>query len=257
DLVARLGKSRAIGRDIRVFQETTSTNDVVEKLARDGVPEGAVVYAEAQSRGRGRLGRSWASPRGKGLWFSVLLRPALRPQAATRLTICSVLSLARAIQMHTGLAPEIKWPNDLLIRGRKVAGILTELSAELDRIIHVILGIGVNVNQAAADFPAELRKTATSLRIETHRPVSRPGLAALILRELDQDYGRVCAGHFDLVAEEWMDRCTTLGKDVVIRQGARQIRGCAESLDDAGALLVRTDHGRLEPVIGGDLTLEK
>ena len=146
DLISRLGKTKVIGRDIRVFQETTSTNDVIEKLARDGVKEGVVVFAESQTRGRGRLGRKWMSPARRGLWFSVLLRPDLRPQEATRLTVASATALRRAIESQTGLKPEIKWPNDILLYGKKVAGILTELSAELDHIKYVVLGIGVDVN---------------------------------------------------------------------------------------------------------------
>ena len=164
DLISRLGKTKVIGRDIRVFQETTSTNDVIEKLARDGVKEGVVVFAESQTRGRGRLGRKWMSPAKRGLWFSVLLRPDLRPQEATRLTVASATALRRAIASQTGLKPEIKWPNDILIQGKKVAGILTELSAELDHVKYVILGIGVDVNLSPGDFPAELRKVATSLK---------------------------------------------------------------------------------------------
>src|SRR5205085_4926823 len=121
DLLSLVNGSRVIGRDIRVFEETTSTNDVVERLARDGVREGVVVFAESQTRGRGRLGRKWLSPVRKGLWFSVLLRPDLLPQAATQLMVAASTSLARAIRQQTGLAAEIKWPNDILIRGRKVA----------------------------------------------------------------------------------------------------------------------------------------
>src|SRR5207249_5959902 len=132
------------------------------KLARDGVKEGPVVFAESQTKGRGRLGRRWVSPARKGLWFSVLLRPELRPQEATQLTVASATALRRAIQSQTGLEPEIKWPNDILVHGKKVAGILTEMSAELDRVKHVILGIGVDVNLNANEFPADLRKLATS-----------------------------------------------------------------------------------------------
>src|SRR5664280_1007710 len=138
DLLARLGKTKVIGRDIRVFEQTTSTNDVIEKLARDGVKEGAVVFAETQTRGRGRLGRKWISPERKGLWFSVLLRPDLRPQETTRLNVASATALRRAIESQTGLKPEIKWPNDILIHGKKVAGILTELSGELDHVKYLV-----------------------------------------------------------------------------------------------------------------------
>jgi BirA family biotin operon repressor/biotin-[acetyl-CoA-carboxylase] ligase len=257
DLIARLGKTKVIGRDIRVFEQTTSTNDVIEKLARDGVKEGVVVFAESQTKGRGRLGRKWMSPQRKGLWFSVLLRPDLRPQEATQLTVASATALRRAIQSETGLKPEIKWPNDILIRGKKVAGILTELSAELDHVKHIILGIGVDVNLSAGEFPSELRKLATSLKIESGKTISRADLATEILRELDCDYARICAGKFEAVADEWEELCTTIGQNVAIQIGERRIRGRAESLDDDGALLLRTEHGRLERIIGGDVTLEK
>lgn len=257
DLSARLGETKVVGRDIRVFEETTSTNDVVEKLARDGVKEGAVVFAESQTKGRGRLGRKWMSPTRKGLWFSVLLRPVLRPQETTQLTVASATALRRAIKTATGLPAEIKWPNDLLIGGKKVAGILTELSAELDRVRHVILGIGVDVNQKANEFPVELRKTATSLKIEAGGEISRAELATEILRELDRDYARICTGKFPRVADEWEAGCATIGKKVSVQMGVRLVRGCAEALDDDGALLVRTEHGHLERIIGGDVTLDK
>jgi BirA family biotin operon repressor/biotin-[acetyl-CoA-carboxylase] ligase len=257
DLLARLGKTKVIGRDIRVFEQTTSTNDVIEKLARDGVKEGVVVFAESQTRGRGRLGRKWISPSHKGLWFSILLRPDLRPQETTQLTVASATALHRAIESEIGLKPEIKWPNDILICGKKVAGILTELSAELDKIRYVILGIGIDVNQDANEFPAELKKIATSLKIEAGETISRAELATAILRELDKDYSRICGGKFPEVADEWEENCSTIGKNVTVQIGGRKIRGCAESLDDDGTLLVRTEHGHLERIIGGDVTLEK
>ena len=260
DLLARLDvlpSPQIIGRDIRVFKETTSTNDVIEKLARDGVKEGVVVFAESQTRGRGRLGRQWVSPANKGLWFSILLRPNLSPQETTQLTVASATALRRAIITKTGLLPEIKWPNDILIGGKKVAGILTELSAELDRVKYITLGIGVDVNVELAELPPEVRKLATSLKIEAGAHIFRVELAVEILRELDRDYARICAGKFPGVADEWEAVCTTIGKNVTVQMGDRRISGCAESLDDDGALLVRTQYGHLERVSGGDVTLEK
>lgn len=255
DLRSRLGKPAIIGRDIQVFQETTSTNDIADRLARDGVKEGVVVFAESQSKGRGRLGRRWASPSRKGLWLSVLLRPQLRPQQATQLTVATATALRRAIQANTGLNPSIKWPNDILLAGKKTAGILTELNAELDRINYVVLGIGIDVNCTVSDFPVELRQAATSLKIELGRSVSRADLAVQILRELDQDYQRLSQGAFASVADEWAAHCSTLGTEVCIRTGERQIRGRAEALSDEGALLLRTDHGHLERIVGGDVML--
>jgi BirA family biotin operon repressor/biotin-[acetyl-CoA-carboxylase] ligase len=257
DLLAGLGKTSVIGRDIQVFEETTSTNDVMEKLARDGVKEGAVVFAESQTKGRGRLGRKWVSPARKGLWFSILLRPAMRPATVTQLTIAAAVALFRAIRTQTGVAPEIKWPNDLLMHGKKIVGILTELSAELDKVKYVILGIGINANHVVTDFPPELRKIATSLRIETGQRLNRADLAIKILQEFDRDYERIRAGGFEAIADEWEEHCATLGQNVVIHAGDRAIRGAAESLDTDGALLLRTQHGGLERIIGGDVTIEK
>ncbi len=257
DLLSRLGKTKIIGRDIQVFEETTSTNDVVEKMARDGVREGVVVFAESQTKGRGRLGRKWISPAKKGLWFSVLLRPNLRPPEATKLTVAAATGVRRAIEAFTGLKPRIKWPNDILFQGRKAAGILVEMSAELDRVKYIILGIGVDVNLAASEFPSDLRQIATSLRAEGGKAVSRPDLAVAILRELEHDYLRVTTGQFASVADEWEKHGVTIGNEVVIHTGDRQIRGRAESLDEDGALLLRTVHGHLERIVGGDVTLEK
>jgi BirA family biotin operon repressor/biotin-[acetyl-CoA-carboxylase] ligase len=153
DLLARLGPGKLIGRDIQVFQVTASTNDVVEKMARDSVREGIVVFAESQTRGRGRLGRQWISPSGKGLWFSVLPRPQLPPAAATQLTVVSAVAVARGIERHTGLKPEIKWPNDIVFGTRKVAGILLELGAELadDDVV-------LTVDDDGPGVPEELRQ---------------------------------------------------------------------------------------------------
>jgi BirA family biotin operon repressor/biotin-[acetyl-CoA-carboxylase] ligase len=257
DLLSRLGKTRVIGRDIRIFERTTSTNDIMARLAGDGVKEGAVVFAESQSRGRGRLGRHWISPPRKGLWFSILLRPNLAPQSATQLTVAAATALARALAQQTGLAPEIKWPNDILIGGKKVAGILTELTAELDHVKEVVLGIGVNVNLELSELPRDLRGLATSLRIESGQVVDRAELAVAILREMDGDYDRIRRGQFESVAAEWQQRCGTLGRQVSIHVGERVIRGRAEALDGQGALLLRTQHGHLERIIGGDVTMEK
>ena len=159
------------------------------------------------------------------------------------------------IRAQTELRPEIKWPNDVLIGGKKVAGILTELSAELDTIKYVVLGVGVDVNQSEADFPEELRRVATSLRIERGQPVQRAALASAILRELDHDYARATSHDFESLADEWESHCTTIGHEVQIQMGDRKVRGRAESLDASGALLLRTHHGHLERIVGGDVTL--
>ncbi|HEY3856975.1 MAG TPA: biotin--[acetyl-CoA-carboxylase] ligase [Verrucomicrobiae bacterium] len=255
DLYSRLGETRVIGKEIKVFRETTSTNDVAARLARGKAVEGTVVFAESQTKGRGRMGRTWLSPTGKGLWFTVLLRPDIPPQQATQLTVAAATAISRAVTMQTGIIPEIKWPNDILIRGKKICGILTEMSAEMDYLKEVLLGIGMDVNLDATDFPPSLRKIATSLKIESGQKVNRSELAVAMLRELDRDYERVKNGKFDEITDEWQERCSTLGQQVSIQVGNRVIRGCAEALDDDGALLVRGPNDLLERIIGGDVTL--
>jgi len=257
DLQSRQRNGQLIGNAIRVLPQTTSTNDEASRAALEGHPEGLVIFAESQSAGRGRMGRRWSSPAGRGLWFSVLLRPSLAPSECTQLTAASANALVRAIQSTTGITPEIKWPNDLLIKGKKIAGILTEMSAELEHVRSVILGIGIDATQTASEFPADLRNIATSLKLATGKTVSRADLAEAVLRELDREYARILAGQFDAVAEEWGSRCSTLGKQVTIDMGARRVRGCAEALDENGALLLRTEHGRIERIIGGEVTLTK
>ena len=257
DLQSRQRDGQLIGNAIRVLPQTTSTNDEASRAALEGHPEGLVIFAESQSAGRGRMGRRWSSPAGRGLWFSVLLRPSLAPSECTQLTAASANALVRAIQSTTGITPEIKWPNDLLIKGKKIAGILTEMSAELEHVRSVILGIGIDANQTASEFPADLRPIATSLKLATGKTVSRADLAEAVLRELDREYARILAGQFAAVAEEWGSRCSTLGKQVTIDMGARRVRGRAEALDENGALLLRTEHGRIERIIGGEVTLTK
>ncbi len=257
DIISRLGKIDVIGREINVFSQTTSTNDVIEKMAVDGVSEGVVVFAESQTKGRGRLGRSWHSVEGKGLWFSVLLRPALHPKMAMQLTIAAATAVRRAIAQVTRLPVFIKWPNDVIINGKKVAGILNEINAEMDRIKYAILGIGVNVNHNIEDFPPDLHEIATSIKIQINQPINRPFVAAAIIEALDVDYMKVQRGKFNLIADEWSQFCETIGKQVVIRMGERIIRGRAESIDQDGCLIVRKTHGHLERIIGGDVTVEK
>ncbi|HIL25002.1 MAG TPA: biotin--[acetyl-CoA-carboxylase] ligase [Verrucomicrobia bacterium] len=257
DLQSRLATGQVIGNVIRVLPQTTSTNDEASRAALEDHPEGLVIFAESQSAGRGRMGRRWSSPAGRGLWFSVLLRPSLAPSECTQLTAASANALVRAIQSTTGITPEIKWPNDLLIKGKKIAGILTEMSAELEHVRSVVLGIGIDVNQTASEFPADIRNIATSLKLATGKSVSRADLAEAVLHELDREYARILAGDFAAVAEEWAGYCTTLGKLATIDMGTRRVRGRAEALDENGALLLRTEHGRIERIIGGEVTLTK
>ena len=264
-------RSKVIGSEILVFEETASTNDVCEQLARSDGRDGLVVFAESQTRGRGRRGRVWASPRGKGLWFSVLLRPQLPTPAAQRITVAASVAVARAVRETSGLDARIKWPNDVTVQGKKLAGTLTELCGGLGSSqattssdgacvpapssITMVLGIGINVNCQQDDFPPEVAAIATSLRLGTGQAQNRPALAAATLRALDQWY-RAALTEFDTVTDEWARLCTTLGKQIVIAVGARRVEGCAQALDGDGALLVRKDNGQVEHILGGDLVQE-
>ncbi len=255
DIASRLGPVKVIGRQIQVFQETSSTNEVALRLAGDGVAEGAVVFAERQSRGRGRLGRTWFGSTGKSVLTSLLLRPSLRPAEAARLTIIGAAATVRTIEKLTAVRPSIKWPNDVIVGERKLAGILTEMCAEPDRIHYLVLGIGLNVNQTKTDFPEQLRWRCSSLRILTGQVWNRAAVAAALLKELDWDYQRMKEGRFAAVAAEWQSRCATLGRQVAVQFGKSTIHGRAEAIDGEGALLLRTGAGLVKRILGGDVLL--
>jgi BirA family biotin operon repressor/biotin-[acetyl-CoA-carboxylase] ligase len=240
DILARL-HTGIIGSHVLVFDETSSTNDVVEHLAHAQTAEGLVVFAESQTKGRGRHGRAWLSPRGKGLWFSVLLRPQF---PLPRVTVAASVAVASVVRKH-GLDARIKWPNDVTVNGRKLAGILTEASDGA-----AILGVGVNVNCRAKEIPADI---ATSLLIETGQPQDRIALAAEVLTALDHFY----RADFESVVADWARLSTTLGRQLVVRMGARRIEGQAQALDGDGALLLRRDNGHIERILGADVTVEK
>jgi len=175
-----------LGKPLHYFTEVDSTNLLAFRMAEDGAGEGTTVVAERQFKGKGRLGRVWASPEGVNLYCSIVLRPAIRPTTAPQLTFISVVAVARAIERLCGLTPRIKWPNDLLLNGKKVAGLLNEMSAETDSVNFVILGIGVNLNMRHEQFPADLRHPATSLMLEYGQPVDRTLFARFLFEEIDQ-----------------------------------------------------------------------
>jgi BirA family biotin operon repressor/biotin-[acetyl-CoA-carboxylase] ligase len=242
---ARLG---AFARDVLWYPSVSSTNDVATVLAERGAPEGSVVVANAQSAGRGRRGRAWASPPGAGLYVSVLLRPA---QGAALLTLAAGVAVADGIQTATGLAVDLKWPNDAFIGGRKVAGILAEAistSGGLD----VIVGCGINVMPAA--YPPDVAARATSLERELGRPVDRGMLLAECLANLAARYADLQAGRLADVTSAWRRRAVaTFGRRVRGDIGGNVVEGVAEDLDETGALMVRTVEG-LARVTAGEVT---
>lgn len=254
DEVRHMLSATRIGRQLVCLPETSSTNADAFRLAEGGAEEGTVVIADAQSGGKGRRGRVWESPAGVNLYCSVVLRPAIMPHEAPQLTFLSAVAVARAIEGTTALKPEIKWPNDVLIKGRKVAGLLNEMSAETDGINFVILGIGVNLNMTAAQFPRDVRTPATSLLLEQGRPVNRVQFAVAMLAELDRLYADFLRHGFGPVRDEWQQRCNANGREVVVSDGGVDtVRGMFHGIDGDGALLVRCPDGMVERILSGDV----
>ena len=242
-----------IGRTLVAHEELASTSDLAKTLADEGCDHGTVVIAETQTAGRGRRGRAWVSPPRKNVYFSVVLRPDLPPPRATELTLVVSLAVCDALR-QAGVDAGIKWPNDVLAGGRKIAGILTELAAEPDRVHWVVLGVGVNVNATREDFPPELRDEATSVLLERGEPAPRALLTAACLTALEDWLDAHEERGFDAIRHAWRDRSVTLGREVMVRTEGRELTGVAEDLDEQGALLVRTGAG-VERVFAGDVHL--
>ncbi|MCZ7625999.1 MAG: biotin--[acetyl-CoA-carboxylase] ligase [Candidatus Methylomirabilota bacterium] len=247
--------TRRVGTVIHLFQDVESTNDEAAALAGRDEADGALVIAERQRRGRGRLGRRWESPMGLGLYVSVILRPPIPPKSAPMLTLMGSVAGAEAIERTTGLTTALKWPNDLILHGRKVGGILGEMAVGGASLLYVILGIGINANQTEANFAGELREIATSLRIEAGHPLDRTAMARLLIESLDGWYDRLLSDGPRPILEQVRRRCLTVGRMVVARSGDEEVSGFAVELDDLGRLVVRDATGALHHLVAGDVTL--
>lgn len=247
--------TRRMGAAIRLFQEVESTNDEAATRAGRGEAEGTIVIAERQQRGRGRLGRRWESPMSLGLYLSVILRPPIPPQDAPMLTLLGAVAGAEAIERTTGLTIALKWPNDLILHGRKVGGILGEMAVEDSRLLYVILGIGINANQIETDFAGGLRQIATSLRVEAGHPVDRTGMVRSVCTGLDAWYERFLSAGPQPILDQVRHRCLTVGRMVTARSGDEEISGFAVELDDRGRLVIRDTTGVLHHLVAGDVTL--
>ena len=253
DLYSRLGNC-AIVREILAFEETDSTNDQAASLGRNGAASGLAIFAEKQNAGRGRFGRRWESASHLGLWFSLLLRPTFPQEQWPRLTTWAAVSIAAAIERATGVRTGIKWPNDIFVDDRKIAGVLIETGRDGANQNFAVVGIGMNANQAREDFPESLAASATSLRIATGRAIDRSAMAAAILRELDARYADINR-RFDQLVAETTRRSVLLGRWVQVRAGDSIIEGVAESLDANGQLLLRDANGELRTLSAGEVTI--
>ncbi|UCF79599.1 MAG: biotin--[acetyl-CoA-carboxylase] ligase [Candidatus Eiseniibacteriota bacterium] len=277
---SRLDSSRFGARIISV-RSVSSTNDLARQEAEKGAAEGTVVVAEEQTFGRGRLSRGWYSPPGLGIWMSVVLRPTLSPEAAPALTFCASLAVARAVKAAHGLDVTLKWPNDVLVKGKKLCGILTEMKATRRSVEFVVCGIGMNVNHTLEDFPAELRRSATSVLIASGRKADRVALFAEVVRQLELAYDRFSREGASACIQEWRSMCPLFGKRVRIREDAGTgaetgrrtrartragtkgkkrgtglvVEGTFFDVESNGALVLRLDSGVHRTFVAGDVEL--
>lgn len=240
--------TKVVGRELYYFKTISSTNLFAKQLIKEGVKEGAVVVADIQVSGRGRKKRMWFSPEG-GLWFSLILFPAIPPHRGMMLTMAASVSVVHAIREITGLSPEIKWPNDILIKGRKVCGVLTELDAEMDRINYSIVGIGVNVNNKLDEG---LYGKATTLLEEFGSQVSRVKLLRSILKSFDENYMRLVEGDYGFIRDKWVSLSNIVGREIRVSDDNKTIPGVVSGIDEDGCLVLKTDTG-IQRIWSGDV----
>jgi BirA family biotin operon repressor/biotin-[acetyl-CoA-carboxylase] ligase len=245
-------KTRVLGQSIVYLQSVDSTNAIAKHLADAGEPEGAIVLTDFQTAGRGRMARSWVAPARSSILVSLLLKAMPRPDQNGRLTMAVALGACEAIRAETELDAQIKWPNDILINGKKCAGILAEASTGANLVEYMIVGLGANVNFAATSV-AGVPANATTIADELGREFPREQLMVALMHHIERFYLRLKAGE-DLHAE-WKSRLATLGQKVSVREGDRVVEGIAQDVDGDGALLVRKDNGEIERLIAGDVTL--
>jgi BirA family biotin operon repressor/biotin-[acetyl-CoA-carboxylase] ligase len=240
---------------ITYFRETDSTNVRAKYLAGDGAPEGTVVVAEKQTQGRGRRGRSWFSPPGEGIYTSIVLRPPIPPNEAPKLTLLASVAVAEALLSLTSLKINIKWPNDILIKGRKVAGILTEISTEMDRIDYVVIGVGINVNTPRESLHPDIRQTATSILMETGKPFPRIALLRAYLEWLEIYYEAFKTKGFDPILNRWKHLADIIGRRIRVDLMDSMRVGKVLDIDKDGFLILQDRKGTIERIISGDVTL--
>lgn len=244
--------TKIVGKKVFLFESIDSTNSCARALGDAGTPEGAVVVAEYQTNGRGRLGRAWLAEPGTSLLFSVLLRPAITLETAGLLTLYASAAIARAVEHSVGLTVECRWPNDLLLHGKKFCGILIENSFQQSGLSYSVIGAGINVNQA--EFPPEIADRATSLSRESRRAPERDKVFQSVLSELDAMYTDVRRGKFQAAVSEWTQRCSMFGKMITVREHDSTVSGVASRLHHDGGLILKTGEGE-RTIYAGDVTV--
>lgn len=247
-------KTQFIGRNIHYFQSLSSTNIKAKEIALNE-PEGTVIIAEEQTKGKGRLGRDWASPKGKGIWMSIILKPNLEPTEVAKLTLIGAAAIHQGLK-DISVDSYIKWPNDIIIANKKVCGILTEMSCELNIINYCIMGIGINVNLEVEDFPKELENKATSLKILTGKKINRKLLLGNILNHFEKLYIPF-REEGDISKSIEISRANSLliGKDIRIIRGNNEKKGKALDIDNRGQLIVELENGNIEEIFSGEVSI--
>jgi BirA family biotin operon repressor/biotin-[acetyl-CoA-carboxylase] ligase len=245
--------AQRLGTKFHYFGEIDSTNSRARELAEAGATEGEIVVAEMQSAGRGRLGRKWASPPHANVYFSVILRPNMTPAYAPQITLVAAVALADTIAEFLPNEPLIKWPNDIMAGGKKLAGILTELSCDAERVNYVVLGIGVKINYPLETMPEEIRARATSMLELTGKTTDRESFLKRLIQGLDRCYGELEAAGFDTLAARWLARFGLRGRRVRVDLLDQSVVGRAEGIDRDGALLLADDSGALQRIVAGDV----
>lgn len=249
-------RTKKIGAKIHYEESVNSTQKIAHRLAYEGFAEGTVVVSEEQVEGRGRLDRAWYSPKSTGIWMSIILRPNIPPQQAPQLTLLAAVSVVRGIQKASGLSCDIKWPNDILVNGKKVVGILTELQAEMDRTNAVIIGIGINVNQEVQHFPEHLKDIATSISIEQGEKVDRSKVLQEILFEMEALYDDYLENGFEVVKSLWEAHAISIGKQIIARTLKGSLTGKAIGITNEGVLLLEDHDGQVHHIYSADIDIE-
>lgn len=249
-------KTERFGKTYQWIASCESTQIIAHQLAQQGVPDGTVVLTEEQTAGRGRMARKWDSAYGKGIWMSVILRPDVPLHRAPQFTLITAVAVVRAIEEVTGLRPDIKWPNDILMNGKKSTGILTELQSDADGIQALIIGIGLNVNQEPKDFSDEVKDIATSLKMEAGQHISRQELVRAILYHLEQYTALYIKEGFSVLKLMWESYSTTIGKPVCARMAKETLEGIAEGITEDGVLQLRTPDGKLHGIYSADIEMK-
>lgn len=246
-------KTKYVGRNYKHFNEIDSTNTQCKRECSENIIEGMVIVSEEQSKGKGRLGRSWSSPKGTGIWMSIILTPAIAPVLAPKITIIGAAAVYNALK-DMNINVGIKWPNDIVIDGKKVCGILTEMNAEIDRINYVVMGIGINVN--TEEFPEELSDKATSLRIQCGENINRKELVGKILNYTEYYYDLFKeTGSIKEVINICKKGSVVLGKEIKVISGCSEIICEAIDIDDDGELIVKYEDGSIHKVISGEVSV--